>query len=143
MEKGHVPTRDDIVQKSGSISNEPFVCNPHFKMDNEDFQMDGVMHQSISKTAEVIAREQALAEINSWVTDDLYPVPTYDVDNLSSYVIRAKKVDKYEALQAVVKTLNRACTVLQDAKNTDNATAKEKDDFYHRANNAKTKLQFT
>eukprot|EP00122_Pirum_gemmata_P010971 Pgem_evm1s10158 len=79
-------------------------------MDNENNQMEGVMNQPIAKTAEATAQEQAMADIDSWFTDDLYPVPTYDVANLSNYVIRAKKVDKYEALQAVVKALNRACT---------------------------------
>eukprot|EP00122_Pirum_gemmata_P012319 Pgem_evm1s11442 len=107
-------------------------------MDNN--QMEGVTNQPIAKATEVTTQEQAIADIESWATDDLYPVPTYDVVNLSRYVIRAEKVDKYEALQAVVRALNRACTVLQDAKNNTDATAKEKDDFYHRATNAKTKL---
>eukprot|EP00122_Pirum_gemmata_P017399 Pgem_evm1s16290 len=103
-------------------------------MDNN--QMEGV--QPIAKATEVQTQEQAIADIRSWATDDVYPVPTYDEDNLSRFVLRAHKVDKYEALQAIVMALNRACTVLQDAKNNTSATAKEKDDFYHRAINFKT-----
>eukprot|EP00122_Pirum_gemmata_P017752 Pgem_evm1s16633 len=107
-------------------------------MDNN--QMEGVTHQPIAKATEVQTQEQAIADIRSWATDDVYPVPTYDEVNLSRFVLRAHKVDKYEALQSIVKALNRACTVLQDAKNNTNATAKEKDDFYHRAINFKTRL---